>query len=180
MPRTFSFALTLSVGMAAGVAMADPHRVEPARADRSPVQVTGAPMQLAQRYRPPRPIPRPAPRPHYTIRRPPTVAEIRTYNGMSQQMLYIELASAIAGQMQSASDGVRRGQRYFARLLPAVRPVVCASNGVRSFLRRGDVFAASSLIAEMIAARFGLPKATASMAVLAARMGLRELCPGVT
>jgi hypothetical protein len=96
---------------------------------------------------------------------------------MSQEMLYINLARAATGSSQGVMEDLERGKGIFDRLLPAIRSEVCDSAALKSFLAKGDVYAAISLISELLAGYIKIPKATASVAVLSARLGLSRLCP---
>ena len=105
-----------------------------------------------------------------------------TYLGMSDAELYRELGDALAGGHAAPTDPEeveRRGYEYFQTALPQIRAVVCGSKMIESFIKKDDVFAVAGAIAEIISGHFQLPRATATLAMLAARMGLRALCPAV-
>lgn len=102
---------------------------------------------------------------------------------LSESELYVELATALWGGHAAPPDSEaaeQTGYAYYQNALPTIRGMVCGSAIVASLVKKDDVFALSSAIAEVISAHFQLPTAAATMAVLAARMGLKALCPGIT
>jgi hypothetical protein len=104
------------------------------------------------------------------------------YLAMSEAELYLELAEALSGghaAPPNPEEAERLGFNYFQSILPQIRVAVCGSPLVESFVNKDDVFAVASAIAELISAHFGLPRATATISVLTARMGLKNLCPRV-
>jgi hypothetical protein len=104
------------------------------------------------------------------------------YLTMSDAELYLELAGALSGGHAAPLDpeeAERTGFNYFQSVLPQIRVAVCGSPLVKSFVKKDDVFAVASAIAELISAHFALPRAAATISVLAARMGLKNLCPMV-
>jgi hypothetical protein len=100
---------------------------------------------------------------------------------MTEEDLYLELASAITGGNVAPADrdqAERIGHAHFQNALPEIRRLVCGSSVTASLLKKDDdSFLVASAVAELIAAHFAAPAATATVAVLAARMGLRRLCP---
>ena len=104
------------------------------------------------------------------------------YIRLSESELYVELATAMTGGHAAPPDSEaaeRTGHTYFQNALPTIRRMVCGSAVAASLVNKDDVFALSSAIAEVISAHFQLPAATATLAVLSARMGLKALCPNI-
>ncbi|MGK5060331.1 hypothetical protein ACQ4WY_25695 [Janthinobacterium sp. LB2P49] len=105
-----------------------------------------------------------------------------SYLSMSEAELYQELGDALAGGHAAPTDTEeveRRGYEYFQGALPQIRAIVCGSQIIESFIKKDDVFAVAGTIAEILSGHFQLPRATATLAMLTARMGLRALCPAV-
>ena len=99
---------------------------------------------------------------------------------LSETELYRDLGEAVVGGHAAPTDPEeveRRGYDYFDRVLPQIRARVCGSSAIASFVKKDDVFALAGAIAELITGHFALPRATGTLAVLAARMGLKALCP---
>lgn len=106
----------------------------------------------------------------------------KEYATMSESELYRELADALTGGQFGPGDreeSERFGLNYFQKSLPKIREHVCSSPTISSFVKKDDVFAVAGAIAELISGYFGLPRAVATLAVLAARMGLKNLCPTI-
>lgn len=101
---------------------------------------------------------------------------------LTEADLYVELATALSGGHSAPRDreeAERTGYTYFRNSLPAIQRMVCGSAVVASLIRKDDVFALSSAIAELISTHFQLPAVAATLAVLSARMGLKALCPSI-
>jgi hypothetical protein len=101
---------------------------------------------------------------------------------LSESELYRDLGEAVVGGHAAPIDPEeveRRGYDYFNQVLPQIRARVCGSPTIASFVKKDDVFALAGAIAELITGHFALPRATGTLAVLAARMGLKALCPAI-
>ncbi|MBE1505797.1 hypothetical protein [Rhizobium viscosum] len=101
---------------------------------------------------------------------------------LSESELYRDLGEAVVGGHAAPGDpeeAERRGYNYFNEMLPQIRDRVCGSSIIVSFVEKDDVYALASAIAELITGHFALPNAVGTLAVLAARMGLKVLCPMV-
>lgn len=106
----------------------------------------------------------------------------KDYAGMSDSQLYAELGLALTGgnlDSHNTEEIESIGYNYFTRNLPKIRDIICHSSATESFVNKDDVFGLANVIAEMISAYFKIPAATATIAMISARMGVRHLCPQI-